>query len=110
MTNINQADGTGKIDVGGTVSPVSYHVIARPLDDGARTSVHIEVSLPRDWLMARGFKSEAVLIREDGSRQSVHAEDHLDATAPLSVLLTTPPESVASESELGQRFPELVIH
>jgi hypothetical protein len=51
-----------------------------------------------------------VLIRQDGSRQSVHAEDRLDATAPLSVLLTTPPESVTSESELGQRYPELIVH
>jgi hypothetical protein len=110
MTSINQADGTGEIDIGGAVSPVSYHVIAKPLDDGTRTSVHIEVSLPRDWLVARGFKSEAVLIREDGSRQSVHAEEQLDATAPLSVLLTTSPESVASEAELGERFPELVVH
>lgn len=110
MTSINQADGTGEIDIGGTVSPVSYHVIAKPLDDGARTSVHIEVSLPRDWLVARGFQSEAVLIRQDGSRQSVHAEDRLDATAPLSVLLTTTPESVTSESELGQRYPELIVH
>jgi hypothetical protein len=110
MTSINQADGTGAIDIGGTVSPVSYHVIAKPLEDGARTSVHIEVSLPRDWLVARGFQSEAVLIREDGSRRSMHAEDHLDATAPLSVILTTPPESVASEGELGERFPELVVH
>lgn len=110
MTNINQADGTGEIDIGGTVSPISYHVIARPLEDGARTSVHIEVSLPRDWLVARGFQSEAVLIREDGSRQSVHAEDQLDATAPLSVLLSSRPESVASEGELEERFPELVVH
>jgi hypothetical protein len=110
MTSINQADGAGELDIGGKVSPVSYHVIARPLDEGAGREVHIEVSLPRDWLVARGFKSEAVLVRQDGSRETVRVEKHVGVDDPISVVLTSAPKSVESEQDLGDHFPELLVH
>lgn len=110
MTSINQADGSGELDIGGKVSPVSYHVIARPLDDGDGREVHIELSLPRDWLVARGFTSEAVLVRQDGSRETVRAEEHVGVDDPVSVVLTSEPKAVESEGDLGDHFPELVVH
>ena len=110
MTSINQADGAGEIDIGGQVSPVSYHVIARPLEEGAGSRVHIEVSLPRDWLVQRGFASEAVLVRQNGSRETVRAEKRVGIDDPISVVLTSAPQSVESERDLGDYFPELVVH
>ena len=110
MGNINQADGAGQIDIGGRVSPVSYHVIAKTADDSTGKRVHIELSLPRDWLVAHGFEKEAVLIRENGSRMAVRADSMVDVAAPLSIILASEAEAVASEHELGSAFPELRMH
>ena len=110
MANINQADGAGELDIGGKVSPVSYHVIARPLDEGPGRQVHIEVSLPRDWLVARGFTSEAVLVRQDGSRETVRVDKHVGVDDPVSVVLTSEPKAVETEDDLSDYFPELIVH
>lgn len=107
MGNINQADGAGQIDIGGKVAPVSYHVIAKPADDSSGKRVHIELSLPRDWLVAHGFEKEAVLIRENGSRTSVRADSLVDFAAPLSIVLASEAEAISSDQELGSAFPEL---
>ncbi|MDB5552866.1 MAG: hypothetical protein JWL86_2850 [Rhizobium sp.] len=110
MDNINQADGAGQIDVGGKISSVSYHVIAKNADDGAGKRVHIELSLPRDWLVAHGFEKEAVLIRENGARTAVRADSLVDVEAPLSIILASEAEVISSENELGSAFPELSTH
>lgn len=110
MTNISQADGAGEIDIGGKVSPVSYHVIARNTESGAGKQVHIEVSLPRDWLMARGFEREAMLIRENGSRIAVRTDSTVDVDGPISIVLASEASAVASENEMSSAFPELRIH
>jgi len=107
MASINQADGSGQIDIGGRISPVSYHVIAKNADDNAGKRVHIELSLPRDWLVAHGFEKEAVLIREDGSRTAVRADSLVDVAAPLSIVLASEAEAISSDQELGSAFPEL---
>lgn len=108
MAHINQADGTGEIDIGGTLSPVSYQVVARPAEDGTGTQVQVKVSLPRDWLMERGFETEAALIREDGSRETLRAEDRVGTEDPIAVVLRSAPRSVGSDEELGRHYPELL--
>jgi len=110
MGIINQADGAGQIDIGGKVSPVSYHVIARDAEGAAAKQVHIELSLPRDWLVAHGFKRQAVLIRENGARTEVRADSQVDVSDPISIVLASDPTDVASENELSSAFPELKVH
>lgn len=109
MNNLSQADGAGQIDIGGKVSPVSYHVIARDAEGSAAKQVHIELSLPRDWLVAHGFENEAVLIRENGTRTEVRSDSQVDVADPISIVLASEPTDVASESELGSDFPELKV-
>jgi hypothetical protein len=110
MANISQADGAGQIDIGGKVSPVSYHVIARNADSGTGKQVHIELSLPRDWLVAHGFGNEAVLIRENGTRTAVRTGSPVDVGAPLSIVLASDAEAISGDNELGSAFPELKTH
>lgn len=109
MTHISQADGSGKLDIGGEMSPVSYQVVALPADEGEGKKVQVKLSLPRDWLLERGFEQEASLIREDGTRETVRTIDRVGTDDPIAITLTSDSQSM-SEAELGDRYPELVVH
>ncbi|MDX3924787.1 MAG: hypothetical protein QHC90_03135 [Shinella sp.] len=103
--HVSQADGTGRIDVNGHVSPVAYHLIAEHRENAPETAVRIELSLPRDWLLEKGFRSEATLIRDNGERVKVHSEEEVSPQAPISVMLRTS-EAPCPDAEFGRRYPE----
>lgn len=109
MSHINQADGSGKLEIGGDISPVSYQVLALPAEDGDGKKVQIRLSAPRDWLLERGFEQEADLIRQDGSRETVRAVDRVSTDDPIAVVLTSDAQTM-SEEDMGRRYPELVTH
>ena len=109
MLMLNQADAPGQIDIGGKTWPVSYHVIARDGEDNDSAQVHIEVSLPRDWLVERGFRSEAVLIRENGDRTTIRAGDDVDSSDPISIILESDALRADDSEQLLSHFPELKL-
>lgn len=108
--HIAQADGNGHLDVNGHTSPVSYHLTAEKQTDQDTLNVRIELNAPRDWLMEKGFSSEAVLIRENGDRTTMHSQEKLDVSGPLSIALSAQDDASQSETELGRRFPEFATH
>jgi hypothetical protein len=108
MTFLNQADGSGKIDIGGKTWPVSYQVIAADGRDGAK-NIHIELSVPRDWLLERGFKSEARLVRENGTEIDMRSPDAVGTDDPIAIRLRSDATSL-SEEEARDEFPELTTH
>ncbi len=105
MQHLDQADGTGTLDIGGTLSDMPYHLTTRQEGGGYR--VEISVSAPRDWLLQRGFRQEATLRRENGDAVSLQADKRLDVDGPLSVVLTSDASICASEGEMLGKFPEL---
>lgn len=109
MTYLNQADGSGKIDIGGESWPVSYQVVSEDDADGGRR-VHIELSMPRDWLLERGFNSEATLIRENGASIDIRSPDAVGVDDPLAIRLRSESVQVASTDDARREFPELTTH
>jgi len=106
MAYTNQADGSGKLDIGGESWPVSYQVLSEDESDGAKT-VHIELSAPRDWLLERGFRSEAKLVRENGAAIEIRSPATISTGDPLAIRLRSEATHIASEDEAFQQFPEL---
>lgn len=109
MSYLNQADGSGKIDIGGQTWPVSYHVISEDELDGAK-NVHVELSVPRDWLLERGFSAEAKLIRENGAEIDIRSPAKISTDDPLAIRLRSGVMKVGSEDEAFRHFPELTTH
>lgn len=109
MAYTNQADGSGKLDIGGESWPVSYQVLSEDKSDGAKT-VHIELSAPRDWLLERGFRSEAKLIRENGAEIDIRSPAAVGTDDPLAIRLRSEAQDLASEDEAFRTFPELTTH
>ncbi|MDO9416328.1 hypothetical protein [Pararhizobium sp.] len=97
-TSIAQATGSGQLDINGQTSPVSYVLTS---NDG---SVGIDVSLPRDWLLERGFRRQAVLIRENGEKTTVGLPSDLDTSHPVAVILSARSDG-SDAADLG-RYPE----
>lgn len=108
MNLMNQADGSGKIDIGGKSWPVSYQVISEDERDGAR-NVHVELSAPRDWLLERGFTSEARLTRENGAKIDIRSPAAIGAADPIAIRLRSEVTRVGSEREVCEKFPELTM-
>ncbi|MBX9456278.1 MAG: hypothetical protein KL863_09795 [Rhizobium sp.] len=109
MDLMYQADASGKIAIDGATWPVSYRVIAAAESAGAR-NVHVELSVPRDWLLERGFTSHARLVRESGEELEVRSTEPLDTDAPIAIVLQSEAASIASAEEIGRQFPELRMH
>lgn len=106
MAYTNQADGSGKLDIEGESWPVSYQVLSADESDGAKT-VHIELSAPRDWLLERGFRSQAKLIRENGAEIDIRSPAVISTGDPLAIRLRSKATHIASEDEACEQFPEL---
>lgn len=109
MTYTNQADGSGKLDIGGRSWPVSYQVVCEDESNGAR-NVHIELSAPRDWLLERGFRAEAKLIRENGAEIDIRSPAVVSTGDPLAIRLRSEPTHISSEDDALHQFPELTAH
>lgn len=103
--HLEQADGTGTLDIGGKRSDTPYHLTTRQEGDGFR--VEITVSAPRDWLLQRGFSQQATLHRENGEAVTLQAEKRLDTDGPISVVLTSSEAICGSKDEMLGKFPEL---
>lgn len=109
MAYTNQADGSGKLDIDGKSWPVSYQVVSEDETNGAKT-VHIELSAPRDWLIERGFSSEAKLIRENGAAIDIRSPGAIGTSDPLAIRLRSETTRIDSEDEAFRQFPELTTH
>ena len=109
MSFMNQADGSGKIDIGGESWPVSYQVVSEDGPGGAK-NIHVELSVPRDWLLERGFKSEAKLIRENGAAIDIRSPAAVGTSDPIAIRLRSEAAMLRSEQEAFERFPELTTH
>jgi hypothetical protein len=109
MSFMNQADGSGKIDIGGESWPVSYQVVSEDEHGGAK-NIHIELSVPRDWLLARGFSSRAKLIRENGAEIDIKSPAVIGADDPIAIRLRSASTKIGSEREAFNQFPELTTH
>jgi hypothetical protein len=109
MSYLNQADGSGKIAIGGKIWPISYRVVSEDETDGAK-KIHVELSVPRDWLLERGFTTEAKLIRENGAEIDIRAPGAIGASDPLAIRLRSEVAKLGSEEEVFQQFPELTTH
>lgn len=109
MSFMNQADGSGRIDIGGKSWPVSYQVVSEDERDGTR-NVHVELSMPRDWLLERGFRSEAKLIRENGAEIDIRSPGAISTGDPIAIRLRSDVTKLDSENEAFRQFPELTTH
>jgi len=107
--NLHKADAAGKLELGNQMSPVAYGITVGEQKKAGNYVVKVSVSAPRDWLLQRGFKSEATLVKEDGSKVQLHHDGNLDVGDALSVELLAIDESCSQESELRQRYPELRV-
>lgn len=103
--HIENADGQGKLVIGSGSSPVSYHVSA--VRTGERYTVTVTLQAPRDWLLKRGFRDEAVLERDGADTINLTHPGRLDVSGDVSVILRSRALTCASRSELVHRFPEL---
>ena len=109
MSFMNQAVGSGKIDIGGKSWPVSYQVVSEDEPNGAK-NVHVELSVPRDWLLERGFHSEAKLIRENGTEIDIRSPGAIGTGDPIAIRLRSDVTKLGSEEQAFQEFPELTTH
>jgi hypothetical protein len=109
MAYVNQADGSGKLDIDGHNWPVSYRVISKDEGDGTK-SIHVELSAPRDWLLERGFRSAAKLVRENGTQIDIHSPADIGTGDPLAIHLRSEATRISSQDEALQEFPELTTH
>jgi hypothetical protein len=107
--NLHKADATGKLELSNKVSPIAYDVTVGEEKKAGRYVVKISVSAPRDWLLQRGFKSDATLVKEDGNRVQLRHDGDLDVGDAISVELSAFDDSCSMESELQQKYPELRV-
>ncbi len=106
LTYPQEASGSGRIDVNGETSPVSYNLF---LDKSGSGYYHVRtrLSVPRDWLLERGFSGEAVLVRGNGQQIRLHRDGALDVGDAISVELEESDSSCATEREVRDKYPEL---
>jgi hypothetical protein len=104
---ITKADGNGKIDVNGQVSPVAYNLSVKE-GKGPSYEINIRLSVPRDWLLKRGFDKDAMLISQSGARIPVYYRDSsLTVADDISVELTARDDSCTSKTDVIRKYPEL---
>ena len=103
---LTQASYPGEIDINGNRSPASYKVKASKEDDGA---IHVAISLtaPRDWLLKRGFRQEATLLRKGGQTVAVRSEEAVDVTDNVAITLRADDVVCQDMDELNRSFPEI---
>ena len=106
---LQKADATGKLELAGEVAPMPYDVTVAKDPQEGKFVVKVTVSAPRDWLLKRGFKSSATLIKEDGNRVELHHDGELDVGNAISVELSAMDDSCGEEDELRRKYPELRI-
>jgi hypothetical protein len=107
--NLQKADATGKLELANETASMPYDVsVAREKQQG-KFVVKVSVTAPRDWLLKRGFKSSATLVKEDGNRIELHHAGALDVGEAISVELSAIDNSCSQESELQQKYPELRV-
>jgi hypothetical protein len=107
VEHIIRADGNGKIDVNGQVSPVAYDLSVKE-GKGQSYEINIRLSLPRDWLLTRGFDKDAVLISQSGARIPVyHHDSRLTVADDISVELSARDDSCTSKMDVLRKYPEL---
>jgi hypothetical protein len=109
MSYMKQADGSGKISIGGKSWPVSYQVVSEDETGGAK-NIHVELSAPRDWLLERGFRSEAKLTRQNGAEIDIRSPGAVGTGDPIAIRLRSDVAKLGSEEEAFQQFPELTTH
>jgi hypothetical protein len=108
VARFKDADGSGRLDVNGQSSSVTYQINA--VEDGADGfAVKVGLSAPRDWLLKQGFQTEATLVRENGTSVSVQHDGELDVDDALSVVLEFVDRGLKSSSDVEQKYPELKL-
>lgn len=107
--NLRKADAIGKLELANEVASMPYDVTVAKEKQQGKFVVKVSVTAPRDWLLKRGFKSAATLVKEDGNRVELHHDGELSVGEAISVELSATDSSCAEESELQQKFPELRV-
>jgi hypothetical protein len=106
---LQKADAIGKLELANEVAPMPYDVTVGKEKEDGKYIVKVSVSAPRDWLLKRGFKSSATLVKEDGSRIELHHNGELDVGEALSVELSAIDRSCGGDADLQQKYPELRV-
>jgi hypothetical protein len=107
--NLQKADATGKLELANEAASMPYDVTVAKEKDGGKYVVKVSVSAPRDWLLKRGFKTSATLIKEDGNRIELHHNGKLDVGQAISVELYAIDKSCAEDADLQRKYPELRV-
>jgi hypothetical protein len=103
---ISEADGNGKIDVNGQLSPVAYTLKIKE-GTGRSLEINIHLLMSRDWLLQKGFNRDAVLVSESGARIPVyHPGGDLDVADNLSIALVARDDSCISKDDVVRKYPE----
>ena len=106
---LQKADATGKLELANELASMPYDItVAKEKQDG-KFVVTVSVSAPRDWLLKRGFKSAATLVKEDGIRIELHHEGELDVGEAISIRLSAIDNGCGDEAELQRKYPELRV-
>lgn len=105
--SLQRADATGKLELARYVESMPYGITVAKEKQQGKFVVKLSVSAPRDWLLKRGFKSSATLVREDGNRIELHHDGDLNVGEAISVELSAVDTSCGEETELQQKYPEL---
>ena len=109
IAGVQKADANGKLELGQDISPVGYTVAVGEEKQSGKYVVRISLNAPRDWLLKRGFRADATLIREDGSKVQLHHDGDLEVGDAVSVELNALDDSCRDEPELQQKYPELRV-
>jgi len=107
--NLQKADANGKLELANEVVPMSYDVTVAEEKAQGKFVVKVSVSAPRDWLLKRGFKSSATLVKEDGNRIELHHDGELNVGEAISVELSAIDNSCGEEADLQRKYPELRV-
>lgn len=106
---LRKADASGKLELGTELAPMSYDVTVTKDEKQQHFVVKVSVSAPRDWLLQRGFKSHATLVKQDGNRIELHHAGELQVGEAVSVELSAIDDSCREEAELQRKYPELRV-
>ena len=104
LTFAAEGSGQGKLEINGHSKPVSYELVVAREEDDTR-QVRIRLNAPRDWLLQQGFKGEAVLVRDNGSRIAVRREGGLNVEDSVSVTLEGYDDT--HDGDVSDAYPEL---
>lgn len=103
---MSEADGTGRIDINGQLSPVAYNLRVRE-GRGRSYEINIRLTAPRDWLLQRGFERDAILISESGARIPVyHPGGGLKVADNVAIELIARDDSCTSKDDVVRKYPE----